>query len=117
MGKDYCNKIYGSSDDLLEIDGPLISDEANEIDEPFHVSCSDGTMGIFTYEDSGEWKCKVLRQGTLFIELIQSVGDDKEHAGNAEGCTSYSDVLVVREPLSWIRVNKKYYRPTTKSKR
>lgn len=111
MTKDYCNKIYGASDDLLEIEGALINDEVNTPDRPYEVYCSDDTKAIFTYDDSGEWKCEVIKKGNLFIEVVESVGDDGTHTGNAEGCTSYSDVLVVREPLYWIRVNKKYYRP------
>lgn len=112
MAKDYCNKIYGASDDLLEIEGALIEDEVNTPDRPYNVYCSDGTEALFSYEDSGEWKCKVIKEGNQYIECIASVGDDgAEHIGNAKGCTPYSDVLIIREPLAWIRVNKKYYRP------
>lgn len=109
--KDYCNRIYGASDDLLEIDGALIEDEVNVIDKPFHIKCADGTIATFTYDDNGEWKCNVKAKGINFIEVISSVGDDGEHEGNAIDCTSYSDVLVIREPLQWIKVNNKYYRP------
>lgn len=111
MTQDYCNKIYGASDDLLEIEGALINDEVNTPDRPYSVACSDGTKATFSYEDSGEWKCKISNTGTQFIECITSVGNDGMHTGNAEGCTSYSDVLVIREPIAWISVNKKYFRP------
>lgn len=111
MSKDFATKIYGASDDLLEIEGGSITDEINEIDKPFLLTCSDGTTAVFKYSDDGEWKCEVKQHGSGFIELIKSVGEDGKHSGNAEGCSSYSDVLVIREPLAWVRVNRKYYRP------
>lgn len=114
MTKIYCNRIYGASDDLLEIDGALINDEVNTPDRPYEIICSDKTKAIFSYEDNGEWKCEVIVKGSQFIDRVPSVGEDNEHIGVANGCTPYSDVLLIREPVAWIKVGKKYYRPLYK---
>lgn len=117
MSKDYCNRIWGASDDLLEIDGALIEDEISMPDRPYRITCSDGTKAVFEYSEKCEWKCAVLNKGALFMECIECIGEDKEYTyGNAIGCTPYSDVLVIREPLAWIRVNNMYFRPNLNKK-
>jgi hypothetical protein len=111
MNKEYCNRIYGASDDLLEIDGALIEDEVNE-SMPYKIKCSDGTEAIFEYNTEGIWECKNLIEGRQFMRVVKSLGDEVEHTDlSAIGCSSYSDVLLVREPLAWIKINKKYFRP------
>ncbi|HRP30483.1 MAG TPA: hypothetical protein PKV73_01260 [Agriterribacter sp.] len=110
MEKRYANRIWGASDDLLEIDGALIEDEVNTPNRPYTVRASDGTHAIFYYNDDGEWKCDVKKKGLGFIEVVTSVGHDGVHTNYAEGCSPYSDVLFIREPLSWISVNRKYFR-------
>ncbi len=110
--KEYCTRIWGASDDLLEIDGALIVDEVNE-SFPYDVKCSDGTTAAFDYNSDGVWRCVVETTGKQFIRIVKAVGDDNEHYDiSANGCSGYSDVLLVREPIAWVKVNKKYYRPT-----
>ena len=112
MSKEYCTRIWGASDDLLEIDGALIEDEVNE-PFPYKIKCSDGTIASFNYNSEGNWECTIEAEGKSFIRLVKAVGDDNEHTDIAvNGCSSYSDVLLVREPIDWVKVNKKYYRPS-----
>ena len=57
-------KIYGASDDLLEIEG--------DIEEEFNVNCrediylgvSDGTLFHINYDDNGIWRINLLRAGS-----------------------------------------------------
>ena len=103
-------KIYGASDDLIEIEG-AINDEADHYDAtnlPF--TASDGTKAKITY--NGDWKFEVTVKGDKFLKLIPSVGDDNEHTEQeALGCTSYSDVLVLDEGIEWVMINRKKYKP------
>ena len=109
---EYCTRIWGASDDLLEIDGALIEDEVNE-SFPYAIKCSDGTIASFDYNSEGIWECTIESPGKSFIRIVKAVGEDNEHTDpTAKGCSSYSDVLLIREPISWVKVNKKYYRPT-----
>jgi hypothetical protein len=102
-------KIYGASDDLVEIEG-IISDEHDCYDhkKPIRITASDGTIGSIFY--GGEWKISVKFAGDKYIEKIDSVGDDGKHIGIAAGCTSYSDVLVFDDGIEWVKIGRKLYK-------
>jgi len=102
-------KIYGASDDLIEIDG-AISDEANHYDATRVIlKASDGTQARITYD--GEWKIQVEVEGNKYLGLIHSVGDDAKHVfEDAIGCSPYSDVLVLDEGIEWVKVGRKTYK-------
>jgi hypothetical protein len=105
-------KIYGASDDLIEIEG-AINDEANHYDIPdvgIKLECSDGTKGKLTYD--GEWHIKVDVNGSKFRTIINSVGDDAEHTNpDSLGCTSYSDVLILDDGIEWVKIGRKTFKP------
>lgn len=104
-------RIYGASDDLIEIDGQ-ISDEveaySSEI-KPIKFKTSLGTKGTILY--NGEWKIEVKEGGSDFMIKIESVGDDNTHTEeNTKDVPSYSDVLILDGDLEWIKVNGKKYK-------
>lgn len=103
-------RIYGASDDLIEIDG-IVTDEINSYSErKISISASDGTTGTIVYGKEGNWEIDVKNKGDKFVSLIKAVGDDSKHTdSNAEGCSSYSDVLVLDEGIEWIKVGKKSF--------
>jgi len=102
-------KIYGASDDLIEIEG-AISDEANHYAaKNVSIKASDGTQAKIRY--NGEWKIKVDVEGEKFLGLINSVGDDAKHIfPDAEGCSPYSDVLVLDEGIEWVKVGRQIFK-------
>ena len=105
-------KIYGASDDLIEIEGQ-INDELNvylKDDEELPFSVSDGTKGLIKYDDEGQWRINVLDAGTLCIKKIAAVGDDAAHAGEAAGCSSYSDVLILGAGVEWVKIGKRKFK-------
>jgi len=102
-------KIYGVSDDLIEIEGE-ISDEVGCYGHtrPINISVSDGTTATIVYD--GEWKIKVKTEGGKFIKVVDSVGDDSDvdHTDeDANGCSTYSDVLVFDDGIEWIKIGRK----------
>ena len=98
-------KIYGASDDLIELEGPIY-DEVDCYDcGTINIECSDGTKVEMTY--NGDWVIEVIINGDKYIEHIGSVNDEHTEA-NAIGCTSYSDVLVLEE-VEWVKINGKKY--------
>ena len=105
-------KIYGASDDLIEIEG-AVNDEVNHIDaKNVLIKASDGTKAKITYDDNGEWKISVEVEGSEYFGLIHSVGDDAKHTfPYAIGCTSYSDVLLLDEDIEWVRIGRKTFKP------
>lgn len=105
-------RIYGASDDLIEIDGQ-ISDEVDAYsasDEPVKFKTSLGTKGTITYD--GEWKITIKEEGSDFVRVVESVGDDNDHTeDDTKNIPSYSDVLILDGDLDWIKVKGKKYKP------
>lgn len=103
-------KIYGCSDDLIEIEG-AINDEANHYDATrVKITCSDGTVARITY--NGEWKISVEIEGASYLGVVHSVGDDAKHIfPDAVGCTPYSDVLILDEGIYWVKIGRKTFKP------
>jgi hypothetical protein len=102
-------KIYGASDDLIEIEGQ-INDEIGCFDHklPIKIECSDGTIATIFY--NGEWKIEVKTEGSLFVWVHPTTGEEHNHIGLAKGCTPYSDVLILSEGIEWIKVKGKTYK-------
>lgn len=102
-------KIYGASDDLVEIDGAVCEEhDCYDHKRPIKITCSDGTIGTIFY--GGEWKIKMEYCGTKFLKLIESVGDDGTHENEAKNCTSYSDVLILNDGIEWVKIGSKTYK-------
>ena len=97
--------VYGSSDDIIEIEGQVEGEYNNytlaKRGIPFE--CSDETKGIITYD--GDWLIKVEKEGSLFQELRPNVGDIGKHTDLAFKCTSYSDVLILKDGVLWVKIN------------
>ena len=97
--------IYGSYDDVVEIDGHLQAEYENwtlaQRGIPFE--CSDGTKGKITYD--GDWVFSLEEKGSLFQELRPSVGDIGKHIDLAFKCTPYSEVLILKEGILWVKIN------------
>ena len=101
-------KIYGGSDDLIEIEGP-INDEYDAIDFKGKIQTSDGTITKLKYD--GDWKFEIISKGDKFIKIIESVGEDFEHNDvDALNCSSYSDVLVLDDGIEWVKIGRKKYK-------
>jgi len=97
--------VYGSSDDLIEIEGQVEGEYNNytlaKRGIPFE--CSDETQGTITYD--GDWKINVEKEGSLFKELRPNVGDNGKHKDLAFKCTPYSDVLILNDGILWVKIN------------
>lgn len=104
-------RIYGASDDLIEIDGQ-ISDEVDAYSaskEPVKFKTSLGTKGTILY--NGEWKITITEEGSDFMRVVESVGDDDDHTeDDTKNIPSYSDVLILSGDLEWIKINGKKYK-------
>lgn len=102
-------KIYGGSDDLIEIEG-AINDEINHYEnKALSFESSDGTKGSIKYD--GEWKIEVKSRGSLFLQKIPSAGDDGKHDGEFAGLPSYSDILILDDGIEWVKIGRKKLTP------
>lgn len=99
--------IFGASDDIVAIDGQLCEEYENytlaKRGIPFE--CSDKTKGTIVYD--GDWKITIEQKGDLFQELRPNVGDNGKHIDLASKCTSYSDVLILKDGIIWVKINGK----------
>ena len=97
--------IYGGSDDIVEIDGQIQAEYNNYTlaSRGIPFECSDETKGTITYD--GDWLIRVEKQGSLFQELRPNVGDMGKHTDLAFKCTSYSDVLILKDGILWVKIN------------
>lgn len=97
--------IFGSSDDLVEVNGQVDAEYDNytlaKRGIPFE--CSDETKGTLAYD--GDWKITIEKQGSLFQELRPNVGDNGKHTDLAFKCTPYSDVLILKDGIFWVKIN------------
>jgi len=90
-------KVYGHSDDLIEIEGD-ISEEfswCKDDDEPAYIGFSDGTVLRIIYDETGLWKIVVINEGDATIV--------KEFEATDSDSDSYSDIVVVKNAiLDWV---------------
>lgn len=87
-------KIYGASDDLIEVEGELLA-EAGGGDEPALLVCSDGTLLEIKYGKGplAVWQIVTMRKGELF-ERIEYCDD--------EDADPHSDVAIFKPGLKWV---------------
>lgn len=85
-------KIYGVSDDLIEIDGD-IREEFNHYneDDPFYLAFSDGTALSINYNKDGFWRINRLAIGSA--EYFKHEGMDEDG--------DYSDIVTLKGDIKW----------------
>ena len=106
-------KIYGSSDDLVEIESNSIQDVEGEVsyysskysdkDKGVLIICSDGTLLEVKYGKGGLgiWAVNLLNTGNLFKEIEPCTDEDAE---------IYSDVAYFKDGLKWAYAAKEWER-------
>ena len=83
-------KIYGCSDDLIEIEGAITEEFNHYSDEPALLGFSDGTLLEVQYDSDGLWRIRRLAPGTYCFEHKPgSVADD------------VGDVAIIHGALRW----------------
>jgi len=93
--------LYGSSDDLFEMEGALHEEWSLFGREHGRIGCSDGTLIERKYE--GNWRLSIKHAGPGFLSHIPAVGDQREHDQPYKNCTSYSDLVILdAEKVSWV---------------
>lgn len=99
-------KIYGASDYLIEVDGEL-SEEFNHYGKGLvKITCSDGTVAAIRYD--WNWHITVKEKGDLFDKIVNGNPAEDPHTDeDCKICSPYSDVLVMKEGLEWVRIKGK----------
>lgn len=89
-------KVYGCSDDLIEVEGDVsgeVGAYGTDPDDGVRLRFSDGTLLEIGYGkgEKGVWAIKVLKRGTLFERLDECDDEDAD---------PYSDVAHFRDGLT-----------------
>lgn len=91
-----CTAVYGTNDDLIELDGELY-DEIECVDGNGFLTFSDGTVLNISYgkvlngKSLAAWGIEVLTKGTLYDKNLICVSDDDK---------VYSDVVLFKKGLT-----------------
>lgn len=82
-------KIYGVSDDLIEIEGD-IRQEIEAYEQVKHICLSDGLIVKINYD--GEWNIKIVKKGDSPVKYTPSEGVDSKN---------YSDIIEINGNIGW----------------
>lgn len=96
-------KVYGASDDLIEIDGKELTEEFSALGERFEdradagalIAFGDGTVLEVLYgipNDGGFWRIRRLVAGSAKYELHEATDET----------TDYSDKATLTGDLKWV---------------
>lgn len=87
--------VYGSSDDLIEVDG-MVTDEFPAMwcsdDQPRYLAFSDGTVIRVIYSAEGCWELRRVEVGTA----------QYAHKPHDDDRTTYSDRVTLTGPIAWV---------------
>jgi len=100
-------RIYGASDDLIEVEGGEASGEVGyygsgtDADMGCLLVCSDGTILCAKYgkNDEGIWEIRLVKRGTAFDRIDQCTSEDAR---------PHSDVAHFTKPLEWAYAAKEW---------
>ena len=83
-------KVYGHSDDLIEVEGDHREEFVALNDGPSYIALSNGVLLAVVYNDDGEWAIRAY------------AGRDKVEIMPPGGAHAYSDVAHVSGDIEWV---------------
>ena len=91
-------KVYGASDDLIEVEGEITGEVGcygtDDRDKGVLLMFSDGTVLEVKYgkNDEAIWQVKALKKGSLFIGIEECDNEDAD---------PYSDIATFKPGIKW----------------
>ena len=71
--------VYGSSDDLVEVEGDVEEEFSGPGDGPFYLAFSDGTILSIIYGDESIWRIAPVRRGAAKLTVEQAARGDEDN--------------------------------------
>lgn len=84
--------IYGSSDDLIEVEGAIREEFYLESEGTSYIGFSDGTVLSIEYTDKGIWRIYREHTGSALFEKTEAIDSESE----------YSDRVTLTGDIRWI---------------
>ena len=91
-------KIYGHSDDCIEIEGDICEEFDGDEEEGVFIAFSNGTVLKIRYGGDGEWRINQVVRGSTPCMITPPTGSE------------YTDVAVIEGTLSWFVAGTKFER-------
>lgn len=86
-------KIYGSSDDLIEVEGTSFEEEFM-VGKKVYLATSHGVL-IKAHYDDGEWLFRVVRNTNVRSVVVRGIGV-------FDNPNDYSEVVVLGDEVEWV---------------
>jgi hypothetical protein len=87
-------RVYGACDDLIEIDGPNLSDEIAAFFGAKRLTFDNGVVLDITYDSPGFWRILVVEDPDGRVHVRRGADID----------TDYSDVATISDDVSSVAV-------------
>ena len=87
-------KIYGASDDLIEVEGEIHEEFSPLADEPSLLAFSDGTLLQIQYGAGNKafWRLQPLIYGAASYSKVEATDEDE----------NYSDIVTLEGEIKWV---------------
>lgn len=100
-------RIYGASDDLIEVEGDISEEFNHYSDDPALLGFSDGTMLRVTYDNDGIWRfTPVLTGRARLVHVIQTLDDPDD--GYSDSVYLYDEELPEDQKIRWVLLGEQY---------
>lgn len=97
-------KVYGASDDLVEIEGDFVGEVSSYDDENgVLLVMSDGTLLKVFYGDEGIWKITLVKKGGAFERIDQC--DDADARPHSDVAYFFAGIKWVYAATNWEKVS------------
>jgi hypothetical protein len=84
-------KVYGASDDLVEVEGDIEEEFSYDGEKPGYLGFSDGTVLRISYD--GVWHINLAIKGSSAFTHTPAEGEDTDN---------YSDVVTLDGAMKWV---------------
>lgn len=92
-------KIYGASDDLVEVEGDVNGcNEYGSFDKATYIHLSTGDVFKAEYTDEGVWKVDRFRNGKKKLSIA------KEPHADGDDPDPYTDTVTITGDIKWVDV-------------
>ena len=108
-------KIYGASDDLIEVDGDIREEFSPNTANPYHLLFSNGTQVKVEWcpdpsDTPASWAVTIVEVGTGKVQRLKGIDDSGSDTDESKGhqdpdVSTYSDVVIIEsdEPLTLVK--------------
>lgn len=108
-------KIYGASDDLIEVDGDIREEFSPNTDKPYHLLFSNGTQVKVEWcpdpsDTPASWAVTIVDVGVGKVQRLKGIDDSESDTDESKGhqdpdASVYSDVVIIEsdEPLKLVK--------------